>query len=380
MQPTGDNATMSPLEDANLAAAVALGWRVAELYSLVDDSHECSPDTLLPAHGSLSPADQLELQLRAAAGDAQRAGVTSDEASLIELIGLARNGAEGDHQPFRERLRDCHVEISKDLWATSESLGKAYELGNGISDTYGLVCRAYREPKADRAAAWRRVFDEGRIERIKKLLDDLQSRLDATAVTVVREQLDTWQAGVLKHVDADEIPKLEDVRRGLRRQTVIWRQLIAGDKEPEAYLGDDERAHIRDKLRDLAWKRYRFLVPPVLVGLAALVFFLPRALDWYQESLVQSGFASVVVAAVGALGITRASVVLTLRTRLHEWADLLWHRAVVSEVAQATLTLEQAFPAAPGRDHTRIAAATTWAAGRLKASVTPARTAPQGEA
>jgi hypothetical protein len=241
------------------------------------------------------------------------------------------------------------------------------------------VCRAYRDPTGDRVEAWRRVFDEGRIERIKKLLDDLQSRLDSTAVTVVREQLDTWRAEVLDHLDADEIPELEDVRKGLRRQTVIWRQLIAGDKQPEAYLGDEERARIRDTLRDLAWKRYRFLVPPVLLALAALVFFLPRALDFYQESLVQSGLASAVVAAVGALGITRASLLLTVRTRMHEWADLLWHRAVVTEVARSTLTLEQVFhPTA--RDHARILAATARAAERLKASVTPARTAPQGEA
>ena len=40
---------MSQLENANLAAAVALGWRVAELYSLIYDRDACSPDTLLPA-------------------------------------------------------------------------------------------------------------------------------------------------------------------------------------------------------------------------------------------------------------------------------------------------------------------------------------------
>ena len=48
-------------QDDDLAAAVALGWRVAELYSRVDDPGPCSRDTLLPAHGSQEPADQLEL-------------------------------------------------------------------------------------------------------------------------------------------------------------------------------------------------------------------------------------------------------------------------------------------------------------------------------
>jgi hypothetical protein len=68
------------LHGDDLGAAIALGWRVAELYSLVDDPGKCSEDTLLPAHGSLAPADQLELQLGTAAGFARRAGVECDPA------------------------------------------------------------------------------------------------------------------------------------------------------------------------------------------------------------------------------------------------------------------------------------------------------------
>ena len=370
------------LQDGDLAAAVALGWRVAELYSLVDDPGECSRDTLLPAHGSLAPADHLELQLRAAAGDAARAGVTSKSASLSALVPVARESAEADHlhEAFRDRLRACHVEINKDLWSVSEALGEAYELGNGLSDTYGLICRVYRDPKGNRARAWTEVFDEGRIERLKKLLDDLQSRLDATAVTVVRDQLDTWRIEVPKRLEANDLPGLDEVRSGLRRQTVIWRQLVAGDKCPDAYLRDEERARVRDRLRALAWKRYRAWMPPLVLVLAAAVFFLPKAVAWYQHSVVQSGLASAVVAAIGALGISQASLVLTARSRVHEWADLLWHSAVVSEVAQATLTIEQVFRHPQEREHRRLRAATSRTAGRLRASVTPARTAPAGEA
>jgi hypothetical protein len=372
---------MTPPEHEDLAAAITLGWRVAKLYSLVDDTGECSRDTLLPAHGSLPAADQLELQLRAAAGDAARAGVTSEPASLLALADIAREAAgdESLRETFRARLRACHIEINKDLWSVGEALGKGYELGNGLSDTYGLVCRAYRDPGADPAEAWTHVFDEGRIERLKKLLDDLQSRLDPTAVTVVREQLDTWRGEVPRRLAAKDLPELEDVRLGLRRQTAIWRQLIVGNKVPEAYLGDEERARVRERLRSLAWQRYRIWVPPLVLALTAFMFVLPKAAAWYQESLVQSGLASAAVAALGALGISRATLVLTVRTRLHEWSDLLWHRAVVSEVARATLTVDQVFRHQPVREAPRIIAATTRAAGRLRASVTPATAATEGE-
>ena len=38
-----------------LAAAVLLGWRVAELYALVDDTGTPASDTLLPATRASSP-------------------------------------------------------------------------------------------------------------------------------------------------------------------------------------------------------------------------------------------------------------------------------------------------------------------------------------
>jgi hypothetical protein len=221
------------------------------------------------------------------------------------------------------------------------------------------------------------VFSDGRIERIKKLLDDLQSRLDPTAVAVVREQLDLWRDEVPKRLKAKDLPALKHVREGLRRQTVIWRQLIAGDKRPEAYLGAEERAQVRDTLRDLALKRYRLWVLVVAIILAALVLVLPRAAAWYRDSVVPSGLASVGVAVIGALGITRASLVMTARGRLHDWADLLWQRAVITEVAQATLTVDQVFCGPREREHSRIVAATARTAARLRV---PAQPAHEGEA
>src|SRR5919198_288085 len=139
--------TPSTAQETGLAAAVELGWRLAELYALVDDTGKPTADTLLPAHASLDPADQLELQVRAAAGDARRAGIDAKAAALDELVPCARKAHESDAnaEEFRRQLRDCHVELQKDLWAGDEAAGKAYELGNGLSDTYGRICRAYRE-------------------------------------------------------------------------------------------------------------------------------------------------------------------------------------------------------------------------------------------
>ncbi len=342
--------------DGQLAAAVLLGWRVAELYALVDDTGMPASDTLLPAHGSLEPADQLELQLRAACGDARRAGVTSKGAALDQLVERAR-AAPGSHaaaDAFRAQLRTCHIEVQKDLWALDEAAGKAYELGNGLSDTYGRICRAYRRDGEDPSATWEQVFLPERVERLKKLLDDLQSRLNAGGVAVVRAQLDAWCAGVQARLRTGEAPSEQAVRDAVRRQTVIWRQLLAGDKEPEAYLDRHARAALRDDLRQLIWRRYRRWSIVLAAALFVLVAALPQLLSAYQTGVVQTGLASALVAVAGAVGITKASVLLTVRGRLDQWSQLLWNRALAQKVVEATLTLDAVLPP-PGRER-RIAA------------------------
>jgi hypothetical protein len=369
------------LPEDDLGAAIALGWRVAELYSLVDDPGKCSDDTLLPVHSSLAPADQLELQLGTAVGFAKRAGVECHPAELEALTRISRKRAEDSsrHQAFRDALRAWHVKINKDLWSRSEALGRAYELGNGLSDTYGRISRAYRENQADLAQVWREVFARERIERLKKLLDDLHCRLDPTAATVVREQLDAWCDEVPSRLHAGDFPDENTFREPLRRQTVIWRQLVAGDKDPEAYLGDAQRANVRDTLRGLVWQRYRRLVPILAAILTIAAIGLPPALAFYQDSIVPSGLTSLVVATIGALGITRASIILTVRSRVQSWADLLWQRAIVAEVSQATLTVQEVFAKPPEPSRPRIIVASTRAAGKLRSSVTPARPAREGE-
>lgn len=348
----------NPLE-RKLVAAVELGWRVAELYALVDDTAEPSSDTLLPAHSSLEPADQVELQLRAAAGDARRAGVSSRSASLEGLIERARESPSSPEaaEVFRTELRRCHIEIDKDLWAADEGVGKAYELGNGLSDTYGRICRSYRHPEEAPSAAWREVFRPERIERVKKLLDDLQSRLNAGGVTVVREQLETWSREVPRRIKVRGVPGVEEVRDALRRQTVIWRQLVGGDKQPEAYLDRGARAELRGELGKMMLRRHRYWLALMTGILFAGVFLAERLVDWYETGGLGAGVVSAIVAVAGSVGITRASVLLAVRGRLHQWSELLWNGAVAQKVTDVTLTLDDVLAPADPPQKAIVAAA-----------------------
>ena len=327
-----------------LSSAVELGWRLAELYALVDDTGTPTDDTLLPAHASLDPADQLELQVRAAAGDARRAGIFANAEELEELVDCAREAhlSDSNAEEFRRRLRACHIELQKELWAGDEALGKAYELGNGLSDTYGRICRAYREGEGDRNDIWDKVFEQHRIERLKLLLDDLESRLDSAGVTVVKAHLSAYQQEVPKRIEANGAPKrLAQFREGLRRQTITWRQLVSGEKEPEAYLDRNARVDVRADMRKILWQRMWRWIPLVAAGVFVVALSVALIVHLYGGNVSHTGIASALTAVVGALGITKASVAVAIRSRLHQWSELVWNRALAARITAATLFLDQ---------------------------------------
>jgi hypothetical protein len=335
-------------ENCGLTRALELGWRVAYLYALADDDlGEPVGDTLLPLHQSLRPEDQLELQVRTAAGDARLAGIGRSAQALEDLVPHARAARQSPAGclEFRTALRQCHIEIDKDLWASCEADAKAYELGNGLSDTYNRICRAYREPSIDVVAEWRAVFDSERIQRLKDCLHDLQSRLEPGTVTIVSDQLETWQQRVWAGPMTP--PDVHDVRVYLRRQTIIWRQLLVGDKQPEAFLDRRQRATLGREMARLAWKRYLPCLPVLATAVAMLILAVAHFADlshWYEHNFAATGAATMLASVAGAVGITLASVGLTVRTRMSQWTELLWNRAVATRVTAATLTVDELLP------------------------------------
>ena len=52
---------------------------------------------------------------------------------------------------------------------------------------------------------------------------------------------------------------------------MIWRQLLTGDKAPEAYLDRHARAALHDDLRALIWRRYRRWALVLAAAILAIV-------------------------------------------------------------------------------------------------------------
>jgi hypothetical protein len=337
---------------SEIARAIDLGWRVAALHAL-------SPTTLTPPspvtdemllnRRSLSAADRLELEVRAIAGVATGAGVPVEGAELTRLLAMAdgASASPGREQAFRAEIAHQHIAFEKRLWAADEPSGKAYELGNFLSDSWNRVLapRICPDPHSELCE----IFSPVRVDRIKLLLDDLQARIDPVAIHAVSNHLDDWRdrvshAAPIAAAAAGTLTP-EQVERELepvQRQTVIWRQMLTGDKEPEAYIGHAKRAEIRDEVMQQLWGRYsrrlRWLLPVLAVLGAAL------AVLYAHHGDVARGLAGSALALAGALGVTRASMSGAVRRGVQSWGDLMWNRALAAVICRETSVLDELYP------------------------------------
>ena len=295
--------------DSQISAAITLGWRIAKLYSFdPEELPKAPPDNLLPMRRSLPAEQRLALELRAAAGDALRVGVELDSGELRELLALAKRIARSDsaNGPFRERIKTWHIHLATMLWANDEATGKAYELGSFLSDTFNRVVLDLR--KADDACTYvagrlREVFEHNRVERVYARRADLEP---------------------------------------LHGQTVTWCQLVTGNKEPEAFIGHDDRARVRETMvaRMLgayrrSWKGLAFaaLVMAAL-GFGILALINTKDLSQYSAIIALGGSLA------GALGLSVTSIGLTVRKSLDAQAELLWNTALVEVICKKTLRVE----------------------------------------
>jgi hypothetical protein len=334
---------------SKMSATIDLGWRVAALHALSPSTLTPPPeaDDMLLNHRSLAATDRLELELRAIASVAQHAGapLAEDELqSLLDLVPAAAESQSGEDR-FRLRLAQTHITFAKRLWSAEEAHGRAYELGNFLSDTWNRLLRP--RTTEDPHNELLELFSSHRVQRIKVLLDDLQTRLDPAAVHVVDQHLNSWRdrvalqppsAGAAAASTRDEVAKKY---QPVERQTLIWRQILTGDKEPEAYIGHAKRAEVRDELTGQLWRRYRrwWWVVPIIAALGGLVGYLLA-----NDKGAAGGIIGTLTALAGMLGITQASVVATVKRGLQDWGELMWNRALAVVICRETLLVDELFP------------------------------------
>jgi len=307
---------------------------MSELFAATREPFEQQSLALLPTHDNLPTAERRAIEVIAASADSERLGLTVDWEALETV---ARESDANDATHLRAEVLTRHGEIQRRLWGSSEPEGKAYELGGALADTHNRVAEASGvEAKLGALAA---VFGEERSIWLSRLLNELQARLSPRAVLIVRRQLEKWRA-----FTSEQLPRLEfssdkkvaayEIDRALRAQSIVWRQLLSQDHQPEGFLGAPEREQLRRRVVRRALGRYGRWAPLLLVlgvsGIAAL--FILKSEDAVWKSLVAGASA-----VLGALGITRAAVVEAVRSRVGELSQLLYEEVLVELVSEATL-------------------------------------------
>ena len=169
-------------------------------------------------------------------------------------------------------------------------------------------------------------------EHLEGLVDIAESRFSKAAL-IVGQHLDIWQSRVFQHFQhADaKLPSERDVERWLMRQTVVWRELLCGERTPESYvpMAEQTRATVRQVLvRSIA----------IFVAVCAVVALVVKWSDvaaWYSKNgSVATGLTGLVISVLAALGISprirrqvgrrlREDLPIRVLVKFTLWADAL---------------------------------------------------------
>jgi hypothetical protein len=253
-------------------AAFQAGWLMAQLYGPVLDGEESSAGHL-PSVSELPEADRADLSLRelevVLCACAAGVGYPPD---LAAVKNVRRTGEW--HAGFRDSLMSLHRLLIVELTVGDPRLGRAFCLGRSLSDTAWLP--------AD-LATFTKQLNPYRVAELDGWLAELPELLGQDAVTAVRGSLRTWSAWAASPFTGrrklDWARDGESVKLALRRQGAVWRDLLAGERDPaslltaEAYIGATDIAVRRvGSLGRQVLARFWYAIVPLLVMAGGLIY------------------------------------------------------------------------------------------------------------
>jgi hypothetical protein len=328
-----------------IAAAFALGWRLAELYdhdSLPSPRRPADGPDLpdhLPGVGQMSDHEQAVVILEQAGG-----ALAALEAELgTELPGLsgvrsALNLAGHHRDDVRRAVLAAYLEIRDPLLGTAPLAAISYGLGRLLADTVYL-------PRSLQPETFASQFDDYRLATGCSWLDDLSAAFPHRAAAAVRTSLQQWQAWFSAQKDADGRldPNAfgEPVLRALHCQGEMWRRLLTGEKDPVQLLGSTDYVAAGEQLlqrgRQIA-RHFLWHWWPVITVFIALT----AAAIWAAVTYAPAGssrVAAVLVSATAAIGLSWKGVGATLGKALDKAETALWDSEVDAATARAATLL-----------------------------------------
>jgi hypothetical protein len=331
---------------ARVQRAFALGWHVAELWSLPRDVRDPStpPDPLAPAP-DLDFATRAKLLVAQISADLKWLGVELPS-------GMAE--ATVPRQNVKWDAAELHRSILVPLTVSSAELGKAYSLGVGMART---VLEAYEEaqPAQTAAAASKdpaasldllkqcvaKGFTEERVRTLWSEVKDLKSRFPPYAADPIAAGLSDWckwasGSPIKKRGQPSDADQVLTVSQRLRRQGQLWRALLSGERKPTDVL---LAANYVDGAIDLV-RKYASLVVRMLganLGTLLVAVFAAAVLGVAVIVLQKFNNSALtwIAGLLAALGVTGAGILAALKSLLVKAEDALWETELTAAIGVA---------------------------------------------
>jgi hypothetical protein len=353
--------------DAQVCAAVSLGWQVAKLYhSPVNRGPvgDPQPGDRLPGRSGFSAATQskwLGEQIGATAADLLPHQPQALEDALAALF-TNLDKEDRNRDATREAIFVLHCRLLEALSAANFRLGKAYGLGRALAETALVPCGA---ADVETEGKFRELLGTGRVNTIKNWLTELKSMLPDHTAYAVSRGLDDWCGWAAGPRTASE---WQNAKTEMRIQGYIWRQLLTGEKAGKDMLSASGYLAVGWQIA----KRTRWLflaMALIAISVVLAAGFLPGLSPAARLAASLAWVAATLAAGMKAAGPLLGSAIegaegWLWQTELDESvaaaairvpAPEKHHRVTGSAVGEMSLRPEQAGAAAPLADRAEAA-------------------------
>jgi len=343
--PTADAAATPAGIGDQVTAALGLGRQMTELLAAVgsrvpatpedtDPTEPTDPTTLGPLVGDqlfhlrLLAVHASLYRMRAISADSGIPMPTTDDllASESTLAGPTGCGA----------VATLHAQIMEALTASMPSMGSAYELGSALA----ALC----ESTSEQPGALSADFDQGRVDRIRDLLAQLQSILPAHSAQAVIGALNNWEdwlrAGMIGKLAIRADRDSTVIALTLGAQGAEWFSLLDGQKDAIDLLSADDYVDAGEALlRQYLDLGKRFVIqfwPYLLIGLCVVASIVILLYNFGHGDTKGVGTIATLLA---SLGLTAKAATSTLEKTASNLEDSLWQAELDSSIIFAATSL-----------------------------------------
>jgi hypothetical protein len=328
-------ATEEPRGDPDTSTAFTIGWELASIlrnapYEAEDGKEEAARLLRLDA---LSPLMRAELATDLVESNLGRLHprLAPNKIVSIHLVDGIRSALRKQPAALEAAIKTIHLRMLFAFAAADAGLGRAYALGYELAD----VCL---EP-SDQCS-----FEDAfgiQVIPIKDRLADLASSFPPHASRAVVLSLRAWESWSAEpELNGNRLVWASDgagVKETLRRQGVLWRDLLAGDKRGQDMLDTGHYVQAASSMvATMVPTLWRF-AKPIWQPLAAMsgVLLLGALLFAFVPGAGKA--LGTILALAGAIGITSASLKARLGEVTGELQSQLWGAELDRAIAEAVL-------------------------------------------